>query len=200
MQEWLDDPRFGAFAVRVLERIADEPSSRHEVLDALASAGRKGLPEHVAHDIAQAIVRLGGKEALGATRPRQRSRPQAELWPGQRIVSPLELRFHDAMLGIFTLAGEATRKRAADGTTIRGYWASYFLRGVRNHGGLDYARRLLRAEGTSDGFQRLTDERRLDLTVEALVLRPEFSSLFTGDERAVAASRLARAGHQPRLE
>jgi hypothetical protein len=76
-------------------------------------------------------------------------------------------------------------------------WASYFLRGVRNHGGPNYARQLLRAEGTTEGFQRLTDEHRLDLTMEALVLKPEFAELFTEDERSVAAHRLARAGYQP---
>jgi hypothetical protein len=102
------------------------------------------------------------------------------------------------MLAIFTLAGEATRKQAPDGSTIRGYWASYFLRGVRNHGGPAYAHQLLRAEGTSDGFQRLTDEHRLDLTVEALVLRPDYASLFSDEERTIAAHRLARAGYQPR--
>jgi hypothetical protein len=197
MQQWLGDPRLGAFAVRVLERIAEDDSNRRAVLDALASTARAGLPEHVAHDIAQAIDRLGGTRARGVTLPRPGPRTQVDQWPGHRTPSPLELRFHDAMLGIFTLAGEATRKRAPDGSTIRGYWANYFLRGVRNHGGPDYARQLLRAEGTSDGFQRLTDERRLDLTVEALVLRPEYSELFTDEERAVAASRLARGGYSP---
>jgi len=199
MKEWLGDPRYAAFAVRVLERIADEKANRRAVVDALASADTGLLPDRIAHDIAQAINRLAGTQVHDVSHPRG-SRTQGEHWPGRRTVSSLELRFHDAMLAIFTLAGEATRKRAADGTTIRGYWANYFLRGVRNHGGPDYARQLLRAEGTSDGFQRLTDERRLDLTVEALVLRPEFSDLFTQDERAIAAHRLARAGYQPARE
>lgn len=101
------------------------------------------------------------------------------------------------MLDIFRLAGEATRRPRPDGTIARGYWASYFLRGVRNHGGPDYAHQLLRAEGTSDGFQRLTDEGRLDLTVEALVLKPEYAQLFIEPERQTAAHRLARAGYRP---
>src|SRR5258708_16228557 len=101
------------------------------------------------------------------------------------------------MLDIFRLAGEATRRPRPDGTTQRGYWASYFLRGVRNHGGPDYARQLLRAVGTSAGFQRLTDEGRLDLTVETLVLRPEYEALFTAADRTIAAHRLAEAGYVP---
>ncbi len=193
MTTWLGDPRLAAFAVRVLERIADDLQQRRAVLTGLASADIGSLPEHITRDIAQAIGRLGG---VARRRVGPKSGP-GEQWPGHRTVSALELRFHDAMLDIFKFAGEATRKRAADGSTIRGYWASYFLRGVRNHGGPDYARQLLRADGISDGFQRLTDESRLDLTVEALVLQPEFSSLFTDDERAAAASRLAGAGYQP---
>jgi hypothetical protein len=101
------------------------------------------------------------------------------------------------MLDIFRLAGEATRRHRSDGTTVRGYWASYFLRGVRNHGGLAYARQLLHREGTTEGFQRLTEEGRLDLTMEALVLMPEYAELFSDDELRVAAHRLAEAGSQP---
>ena len=101
------------------------------------------------------------------------------------------------MLDVFRLAGEATRRTRSDGTVARGYWASYFLRGVRNHGGPDYAHQLLRKEGTTDGFQRLKEEGRLDLTMEALVLKPEYAELFTDDERRVAAHRLAEAGYQP---
>ncbi len=101
------------------------------------------------------------------------------------------------MLDVFRLAGEATRRKRSDGTSERGYWASYFLRGVRNHGGPDYAHQLLRKEGTTDGFQRLKEEGRLDLTMEALVLRPEYAELFSDEERRVAAHRLAEAGYQP---
>lgn len=101
------------------------------------------------------------------------------------------------MLDVFRLAGEATRRTRPDGTIERGYWASYFLRGVRNHGGPEYAHQLLRKEGTTDGFQRLKEEGRLDLTMEALVLRPEYTTLFTDEERRVAAHRLAEAGYQP---
>ncbi len=102
------------------------------------------------------------------------------------------------MVDIFRRASEATRKQRPDGTFERGYWASYFLRGVRNRGGVAYAHTLLRAEGTTDGFARLTEEGRLDLTMEALVLRPEYHRLFSTTELQAAASRLARAGYQPR--
>ena len=87
------------------------------------------------------------------------------------------------MLAIFRLAGEATRRPRPDGTFERGYWASYFLRAVRHHGGLAYAHQLLQQEGTTDGFRRLTEEHRLDLTMEAVVLQPEYAELFSATER-----------------
>lgn len=193
MVDWLSIPGLGAFAVRVLARIGEAASSRDRVRRLLMAA-EDNVPDPVRSDVRQAIERLGGgRERM---RPSRDARPAPERWPGKRTASPLELKFHDAMLDIFSLAGEATRKVGSDGSVTRGYWASYFLRGVRNHGGLEYARRLLAVDGTTAGFQRLTDENRLDLTMEALVLRPEFAKLFSERERAVAASRLARAGYQ----
>jgi hypothetical protein len=75
-----------------------------------------------------------------------------------------------------------------------GYWANYFLRDLRANGGLATAKKLLHAKGTSEGFKRLREERRLDLTVEALVLRHEFRPLFTTEELELAMARLDRYG------
>jgi len=195
MREWLEDELLGRFAIRVIGRIAEQPDARISVLAALQDTDPTRLLPDVASDVSDLAARLAGRRSTTRTQPRASG--STEEWPGSRAVSPLELQFHDDMLGIFRLAGEATRRVRADGSIARGYWASYFLRGVRNHGGPAYARQLLRAEGTSDGFRRLTEEHKLELTVEALVLRPEYASLFTDDERAVASDRLARAGYNP---
>jgi 5-methylcytosine-specific restriction protein A len=104
------------------------------------------------------------------------------------------------MLEIYRRAGEATRRRRADGSFERGYWANYFLRGVRRHGGPAYARQLLRASNTSTGFERLKQEGRLEIAMESLVLHGEFKSLFTQDELRVAAQRLKAAGYFPPAE
>jgi hypothetical protein len=197
MAAWLQEPELAAFAVRVLGRIAEDPAQRAAVLAVLGTVDSDHLSHSVARDVADAIGRIRGVGRGGASRTGQPQKARGDEWPGGRKVSRLELEFHDAMLDIFRLAGEATRKQRPDGSMVRGYWASYFLRGVRNHGGPEYAHQLLRAEGTTGGFQRLTDEHRLDLTMEALVLKPEFAELFTEDERSVAAHRLARAGYQP---
>jgi hypothetical protein len=194
MAGWLHDPKLGPFAVRVMEKIADKPAQRRGVVGALLDVDPAAVPGHVARDIADTLNRISG-----ASKRTYRPGPQlkAAQWRGVREVSPLELRFHQAMLDIFTNAGEATRLRRPDGTYERGYWATYFLRGVRNHGGPEYARQLLRVEGTSDGFKRLKDEGRLDLSMEALVLRPEFAPLFTDRDLRTASTRLKAAGYHP---
>ena len=75
-----------------------------------------------------------------------------------------------------------------------GYWPHRYLRMVRRLGGVDTAKRLLAENDVSDGFMRLVEERRLDLSVEHLVLRPQFAALFTDYERGVARERLRRYG------
>lgn len=96
-----------------------------------------------------------------------------------------EREFDAAMQEIYWLAGRAT-----------GYWAGYFLRDVRKHEGLPVAKKLLREHGVSSGFKRLKDEGRLDLSVEALVLRPQFRPLFTDEELGFARGRLAEHGYR----
>jgi len=115
--------------------------------------------------------------------PRLRTRPPAVPKP-RGEVSMVELQFDQAMLDIYELAGRQT-----------GYWANYFLRSVRKDGGLEAARKLLWKEGTSEGFERLKAEHRLDLSMEALMLRPEFRELFTAAELARAAERLSAHGY-----
>lgn len=77
------------------------------------------------------------------------------------------------------------------------YHATYFLGMLADLGGLETARRLIRLSAVSDGFTALWERRRLDLSVEALVLREEFASLFTEDEREPAERRLRDYGWVP---
>jgi hypothetical protein len=77
-----------------------------------------------------------------------------------------------------------------------GYNATYFQRMVAELGAVEAARRLLRAEAPADGFTRLWELGRLDLSVEAKVLRPEFAALFSADERRLARRRLEDYGYR----
>ena len=61
---------------------------------------------------------------------------------------------------------------------------------ISGSGALSAARTLLARRQVSEGFGRLWELGRPDLTVEALVLEPRWSDLFTDAERATARRRL----------
>jgi hypothetical protein len=55
---------------------------------------------------------------------------------------------------------------------------------------------LLLAKDPTDGFTNLWERKRLDLSVEALVLKPKFVPLFDEVERENARKRLAEYGYK----
>jgi hypothetical protein len=74
--------------------------------------------------------------------------------------------------------------------TRLGYRPTYFLQMIEMYGGVETARRLIMNEQASAGFRRLWEMQRLDMTIEAFVLKPEYRSLFNQEERAKARQRL----------
>jgi hypothetical protein len=76
-----------------------------------------------------------------------------------------------------------------------GYRPSYFMQMLAEHGPIETTRLLISTAAPSAGFVRLWEFGRLDLTVEALALRPEFASVFSESERAMAARRLSDYGY-----
>ncbi|MEQ3553255.1 DUF262 domain-containing protein [Pseudonocardia nematodicida] len=71
-----------------------------------------------------------------------------------------------------------------------GYDPRYFREMVLLHGAVGAVRRLLASPTPSDGFVRLWEAGRLDLSVEAMAVDPRFAVLFGEHERAVAQARL----------
>lgn len=99
----------------------------------------------------------------------------------QSFDDELEAQFHAAMLDIYESA-----KRL-----IPPYHAPRFLRMVNEHGGRETANRLLATGEPSEGFTQLfLRNRRLDLSVEYLVLMIPWRELFTPEQLAVARDRL----------
>lgn len=190
LEPWLRDRQLGPFAVRTIQQAAAQPGVTAMAVARLRSA-RGSCDDTTRSDIDAALARLDGKAKSSPQRPGGTNSMldrRAHQWSPEHIRnrSDVEARFDDAMLEIFWLAGEAT-----------GYWANYFLRKVRKHAGVWSARDLLHRSGVSPGFERLRKEGRLDLSMEALVIRPEFRDLFTPDEVAIASDRLAAHGFSP---
>ena len=57
------------------------------------------------------------------------------------------------------------------------------------------AKRILSGSRTSDGWGALQTKGRLDLSLEALVIHRQFTSLFTDEEANTALDRLLAAGY-----
>lgn len=100
----------------------------------------------------------------------------------------IEKQFDDAMHDIYRRAVKEV-----------GYKPSKFLDMLTKERGVATARKLIIAPTVSDGYTRLWEEQRLDLSVEAVVVdNPKWHPLFTEDELIKARKRLLKYGYQPK--
>jgi hypothetical protein len=99
------------------------------------------------------------------------------------MTDDLEHRFDLAMMSIYHRARNEAR-----------YTATRFLQMLHEHRGLETARILLHSSAVSEGYTALWERGRLDLTVESLILQPEWKNLFTDEEREIAKQRLQDYG------
>lgn len=77
-----------------------------------------------------------------------------------------------------------------------GYNATRFMQLVAEKGGIATAKQLIRKPGGTDGFATLWECGRLDLSVEACVLKEEYKELFTDEERKICSKRLLEFGYK----
>ena len=70
------------------------------------------------------------------------------------------------------------------------------MRPVEANDAMKNAHRSLTGNRISDGFNQLADKRRLDLSLEALVVDKRFTSLFSDEEANNALMRLLDAGYK----
>lgn len=95
-----------------------------------------------------------------------------------------ENQFHQAMLDIARRAVSEVGRRP-----VR------FFQMLKRKGGIETANILLNAKKISDGYIDLWVHRRLDLTVEALVLQPRWRGWFTPEQLDIAWHRLDNDGY-----
>ena len=84
----------------------------------------------------------------------------------------------------FLAALESARQKA-DGLGVR----------IRPVTDMTAAHRVLSGHRESDGFYKLADLGRLDLSLEALAVKKQFTGLFTDEEANNALTRLLDAGY-----
>jgi len=94
-------------------------------------------------------------------------------------------KFDEAMFNIYRTAKDEA-----------GYNATVFLGMLSTRGGVATAKSLINATKPSDGYTALFERGRLDLTVEAMVVKnPEWRPLFVPVEIERAKKRLKQYGH-----
>jgi hypothetical protein len=102
-------------------------------------------------------------------------------------VSDLETKFDQAMFEIYRRAKSEAK-----------YNATIFLQMITDNGGLRSAKTLINAEKPSDGYTALYLRKRLDLTVEAMVVENRsWHPLFSAEELAKARGRLKAYHYEP---
>ncbi|MDR0328791.1 MAG: hypothetical protein LBI05_10895 [Planctomycetaceae bacterium] len=99
-------------------------------------------------------------------------------------MSELERKFQQEMMDTY----EAAQKL--------GYRPSILMSLVSKKGAREAARELIRSPQPSDGFTKLWELKRLDISVEAKVLMPEYHDLFTDGERQLCRERLAEYAYE----
>lgn len=75
------------------------------------------------------------------------------------------------------------------------YRPSLFMQMVSDRGAMDACLSLVRAPKPSDGFTRLWELQRLDLTVEAVVILKKYSDLFLVEDVERSKKRLSDYGY-----
>ncbi len=100
-------------------------------------------------------------------------------------MNSLENEFNAAMQNIYQTAKKEL-----------GYNATRFLQLISDNGGLKAAKILISKKGGTYGFEVLWERKRLDLSVEAHVLKEEYMELFTDAERNICKERLEEFGYE----
>jgi len=95
----------------------------------------------------------------------------------------LETQFHEALLSQLSQAEQAT-----------GVAEPRLLGEAERLGGAEAVRRMLKKGQTTRQFSALKEKKRLELSVEALVIQGRYGSLFSDEEVNLCLSALLEAG------
>lgn len=79
----------------------------------------------------------------------------------------------------------------------RVYRPNYFISLMAESGAYEAARQVIHSQNIPDGFLTLQQAGQLRLTIEALVLQPEWADLFEPETLQAARHRLDTFGFQP---
>jgi hypothetical protein len=99
-------------------------------------------------------------------------------------MNDLERKFYNEMKNIYIKADREC-----------GYRPTRFLQMLSEKGGVETAKSLIKKPGGTEGFEKLCLLGRLDLSIEALVIKEEFKSLFTDEDIKLCREKLKEYGN-----
>jgi hypothetical protein len=97
------------------------------------------------------------------------------------VEDELSDQFYDAMLKLY------------ERMKLAGFRTPRFLGMVQQLGGVEAAKRMVHKRNGTVRFRKLVEERQFKLTVEWLVTRPKWKTLFAAEELQIARTRLKEA-------
>lgn len=101
----------------------------------------------------------------------------------------LEDKFHQAMMDLYTRIKAECQ-----------YNPTRFLQMLTEYGGVETAKILVSSPQPHEGFIKLWELKRPDLTVEFEMLKPEWKDLFSDEEKNAAKKRLKSVGYEIKYE
>lgn len=75
-----------------------------------------------------------------------------------------------------------------------GYTPSYLIQMLNENRAVNVAKKLIMKDGGTSGFEKMWEKKRLDLTIEAIVIQPKYKELFTKEEIEESNNRLKKYG------
>lgn len=76
------------------------------------------------------------------------------------------------------------------------YKPTRFFQMLQTKGAIVTAKELINKSGVTDGFTRLWECKRLDLSLEALIIKDKYKELFTEEEIEKCLNRLKEYGYK----
>ncbi len=76
------------------------------------------------------------------------------------------------------------------------YKSAGFFQGIQSNGAITTAKEIINNKEVTEGFIKLAECNRLDLSVEALIVQDKYKELFTAKERKICLNRLKKYGYK----
>lgn len=217
-QVWMERPRRGK-AICILEVATHAPpgieppsnSWRDEIVYSIRSfLVARVMPRGVVPATGSTAVKLR-LDVPTITDETQDTAEHASLYPGEIERITAFVQFLEPALSEWAASGRLPSANGLanefhklairvyrDGMDAVGYPARRYLQKVRNDGGVAAAKSWLqdkKDDTPTDGFMKLVEHGLLEISLEAHVIKEQWSSLFSEDELRVARARLARYGY-----